>query len=478
MNISVRPILSTLEKSLRRLAQLTALGLTCINIFSAQASAQLADHPRSSKVALPLQELVYFTVYWFELQSTSAAPPIVLGGGYQNPQIEYASDGSFFSATIEKVNGAGQVTDVVYTTHGATNGNDLLADQYILNGLPCSMCDQVAAEYAAVWNNPRYANAHLHFGGMSLGAEFTQYVFAYSVATYGLRATQARADFTQFAPPESGTAIAKRFGLPITVFNGLLYGYDAANDIIRISTSGPQVGTMSYMAPYHPIPSASAAAVDGLSAHWPSVYGEAFGLPTWLTPAQQAAATNAVIAKRSDQVGPTSVPLELDDPNYGPQGAVPVVAEGDAGDNVITGTAGDDVIIGGAGKDILTGGAGADLFVYNDPAESGPTQDDADIITDFSSSEGDKIDLRGINAGIGAPGMPNILFVGTAAISGPNQLGFFVDGKDTWITGQFGTATAPNFFIHLKGIHQLSSTDFLLFTQPGQVTYQTGYVVY
>ncbi len=483
MRISVCSVTASFAKQVSRIAQLTAFGLTCMNMFSAQANAQLADHPRSSHAALPLQEFVYFTVYWFELQSTSAAPAIILGGGYQNPQVHYASDGSFFSGVLEKVNTAGQVTDVIYTTHGATNADDLLADQYILHGLPCSMCDQVVAEFAAVWSNPRYANAHIHIGGMSLGAEFTQYIFGYSVANYGLSATQSRADFTQFAPPASGPAIAQRFGLPATVYDGLLYGYDISNDIIRFDPSSPQatvpnVGTMSYLAAYHPIPNVAAAAVDDLSAHWPSVFGEAFGLPAWLTPAQQAGATSAVVAKRSDQVGPASVPLEFDDPTYGPAGAVSFVAEGDAGDNVINGTGGNDVIIGGAGKDIVTGGAGADLFVYNDATESGPTQDNADVITDFSSAEGDQIDLRGINATIGASGTQNILFVGMARVTGPNQVGFWIDGNDTWIGGQVGSATAPNFFIHLKGIHQLSSTDFLLSTQPGQPTYNTNFVVY
>jgi Ca2+-binding RTX toxin-like protein len=43
------------------------------------------------------------------------------------------------------------------------------------------------------------------------------------------------------------------------------------------------------------------------------------------------------------------------------------------------------------GSDILTGGAGMDIFIWNE-IDNGAT----DTITDFSISEGDKIDLRDI----------------------------------------------------------------------------------
>ncbi|WP_299481206.1 DUF5801 repeats-in-toxin domain-containing protein [uncultured Roseibium sp.] len=62
------------------------------------------------------------------------------------------------------------------------------------------------------------------------------------------------------------------------------------------------------------------------------------------------------------------------------------VIRGDDGDNILVGTDGDDVLIGGLGIDTLTGGGGADTFVLNSLAE-------ADIITDYSFADGDKIDL-------------------------------------------------------------------------------------
>lgn len=68
-------------------------------------------------------------------------------------------------------------------------------------------------------------------------------------------------------------------------------------------------------------------------------------------------------------------------------------------DNVVGGLAGDmligdgnaNVLTGGQGSDTLTGGAGADSFVFGIP-----TAADVDTITDFSSVEGDRLDLSAL----------------------------------------------------------------------------------
>jgi Ca2+-binding RTX toxin-like protein len=64
------------------------------------------------------------------------------------------------------------------------------------------------------------------------------------------------------------------------------------------------------------------------------------------------------------------------------------------GDDRIDGGAGNDVLIGGGGHDTLIGGAGADHFVF----APGSGKDD---ILDFSSAEGDRIDLSGFGAAAG-----------------------------------------------------------------------------
>ena len=58
-------------------------------------------------------------------------------------------------------------------------------------------------------------------------------------------------------------------------------------------------------------------------------------------------------------------------------------------DNILTGGAGDDTLNGVSGNDSLTGGAGADKFVLDQTAVAA----DTDTITDFSSSDGDRVQI-------------------------------------------------------------------------------------
>ncbi|MEI6643567.1 MAG: hypothetical protein WCL10_16150 [Novosphingobium sp.] len=61
---------------------------------------------------------------------------------------------------------------------------------------------------------------------------------------------------------------------------------------------------------------------------------------------------------------------------------------GNLGANSLAGGSGDDTLDGGLGLDTLTGGAGADLFRFSTDFDT-----NADVITDFSRTEGDKIVL-------------------------------------------------------------------------------------
>jgi Ca2+-binding RTX toxin-like protein len=62
-----------------------------------------------------------------------------------------------------------------------------------------------------------------------------------------------------------------------------------------------------------------------------------------------------------------------------------------SGADVIFGNDGNDIIAGGGGKDTLTGGAGADRFTYFGLSDSRGAN--VDLITDFSVSDGDVLDL-------------------------------------------------------------------------------------
>ncbi len=82
---------------------------------------------------------------------------------------------------------------------------------------------------------------------------------------------------------------------------------------------------------------------------------------------------------------------------------------GGNGNDALFGDAGDDILIGGLGKDTLTGGAGRDSFSYTLTAESAVGA--ADRILDFSASQGDKLNVKGVDANTGLAGDQAFAFV-------------------------------------------------------------------
>jgi Ca2+-binding RTX toxin-like protein len=71
---------------------------------------------------------------------------------------------------------------------------------------------------------------------------------------------------------------------------------------------------------------------------------------------------------------------------------------GNSAANTINGGAGNDLIVGGQGSDILTGGLGADTFQFLTTG----LDTNFDRITDFSSTQGDKINIQNILVGYDA----------------------------------------------------------------------------
>jgi len=79
------------------------------------------------------------------------------------------------------------------------------------------------------------------------------------------------------------------------------------------------------------------------------------------------------------------VPLQINNASFNT--AIVGTGKGDK----LTGTSTADAIAAGAGKNQLTGGAGADAFIFESAGEFG--SGNADVITDFKASEGDKITI-------------------------------------------------------------------------------------
>ncbi|MFM6785900.1 MAG: hypothetical protein ACKPJN_09550 [Microcystis panniformis] len=127
----------------------------------------------------------------------------------------------------------------------------------------------------------------------------------------------------------------------------------------------------------------------------------------------------------------------------------PLLIIGSSNDDILTGTADNDTLIGGLGNDTLTGGAGGDQFTFNNPNEG------IDTITDFLSSQGDKIAVSAAGFGGGlAAGVPltSAQFVlGTTALNASNRLiyniingvlSFDADGTNILVPVQIATLSS------------------------------------
>lgn len=141
------------------------------------------------------------------------------------------------------------------------------------------------------------------------------------------------------------------------------------------------------------------------------------------------------------------------------------ILTGNTGNDNLLGGGGADQLIGGSGQDTLTGGAGADRFKFNSVTETGATASTRDIITDFSHSQGDKIDLSAIDA--------NTAFTGNNVFSEPTAgdtfSGVFANPGELYfdltahvLYGNVNAGSAADFSIQLTGISDLFVNDFVL----------------
>jgi|GEM_PF-931557 len=133
--------------------------------------------------------------------------------------------------------------------------------------------------------------------------------------------------------------------------------------------------------------------------------------------------------------------------------------------NKLSGLAGDDTLIGGLGADTLTGGSGSDIFQFNDIKETGKTTKTRDTITDFKTSDGDKIDLFGIDANTNRTGdQPFTNFDEGNKFSGKFSLtgSLFFETSTQILWGNVDTKEGADFSIQLNGVTTLTVNDFVL----------------
>ncbi|WP_207238451.1 calcium-binding protein [Pseudomonas sp. GW458-11-11-14-TSB1] len=132
---------------------------------------------------------------------------------------------------------------------------------------------------------------------------------------------------------------------------------------------------------------------------------------------------------------------------------------GGAGNDTLTGGAGNDLLIGGTGLDKLYGGTGADKFDFNALSEMGLGAALRDVIGDFKTSEGDKIDLSTLDANLATVANDAFSFIGSSAFSSnaTGQLRF----AGGILYGSTDADTAAEFEIQLVGVSNLQTADLI-----------------
>ena len=421
---------------------------SCTAIVNSAGSPAPAPKQRRCGLAshVTLADRVYFGAYWQILDRVPTTASIALGGGYRNTRVERTGEGDFFAGIVDLVDARGSVTDVILAFAGA-QGTDAVQGESVLAGLPLDESARATALYDGLLADPRYAGARIHVTGHSLGTGYTEFVLAHALAAQGAGSTDARADFLGFGAPNWTASAARHFGVNVTEVARRMVDFTAANDPVLIN-GVERVGVNNYLPAFWGLTGAGTA-LNVVAAHFPTTYAAALGLPAWLSVADQQAATAAVSAQFNTG---NSI-----DPNYGPVGGMPLTINGTAGPEWLQGLAGNDRLVGGSGADILTGASGADLFVFNH-RDGGAATAEMDWITDFSQSEGDRLDLSDFASLIGG----RLRFLGANAFDGTRSVRFSYVAGDTIVQVDLNGDRAPEMAIRLSGRIAFRATDLVL----------------
>jgi Ca2+-binding RTX toxin-like protein len=137
--------------------------------------------------------------------------------------------------------------------------------------------------------------------------------------------------------------------------------------------------------------------------------------------------------------------------------------EGGGGGDTLNGGGGADRLIGGTGQDTLSGGTQADTFEFRTLEECGLSGKTADRVADFVAAEGDRIDLRQIDANTLLAGDQAFTFINGDQFSGvAGQLRFAAfAGSSGFVVGDVNGDAVSDFFISVNAAG-MQASDFLL----------------
>nr|WP_281408843.1 cadherin domain-containing protein [Microvirga arsenatis] len=137
------------------------------------------------------------------------------------------------------------------------------------------------------------------------------------------------------------------------------------------------------------------------------------------------------------------------------------VLDAGAGKDKVEGGIGNDRLIGGGGQDTLSGGAGKDVFAFG-AKDTGTSKGTADTITDFKGREGDRLDLKLIDADVKKKGDQAFSFIGKTDFTKAGQVRYEKAGKDTYVYLNTDSDKAAEAVIKLKGAIDLQKGWFVL----------------
>lgn len=132
------------------------------------------------------------------------------------------------------------------------------------------------------------------------------------------------------------------------------------------------------------------------------------------------------------------------------------------GDDMLLGGEGDDKLEGGLGRDTLSGRAGRDIYIYNSVAESSAEPGQSDLIVDFRHDEGDRIDLRLVDADATMDGRQKFHFVGDGPFEAAGDLRFERTGRGLVLYGDTDGDGAEDFVIQIGNAPSIERGDFIL----------------
>jgi Ca2+-binding RTX toxin-like protein len=137
--------------------------------------------------------------------------------------------------------------------------------------------------------------------------------------------------------------------------------------------------------------------------------------------------------------------------------------DGGAGNDTLKGGAGNDRLIGGAGADKLSGGSGADVFVFKSIKETTVAASGRDTILDFSRGQGDKIDLKAIDASTKGGGNQPFAFIGDDTFhKKAGELRYETKAGSTYIHGDVNGDGKADFTLVIDRVIDLKAGDFIL----------------